>query len=447
MWYQQEEPAVTIGTNGMMSFGTAHLRNGGSEPIPCVNLCGNNNYGSHANHADWGIDGVIAPYWADINPGSSLDGVDENGAVFYQVFTASFVAQWNECTYWTPDNNPTANTFEAILWSDGGVLFSYQTMSPDHLSWSVESIGYEDASGTQGVQISYGEIPLSETAYYIPPVCTDFPTPGPLDVPAPAVPSSWPSATCPATYDDYVVDTYWVDITPEAVEIQDDQWANPLNTWNHDDGYVDVPLPWTFPWYGVAENTITIGTNGMITFGTGHLRNGGSEPIPCLSADLCDGNSYGSHANHADWGIDGVIAPFWADINPGSSLDGVDEDGAVYFMLFEDSVAVSWNECTYWTPDNNPTTNTFQAILFSDASVIFSYFDMAPEAGHLSWSEESIGYEDKTGTLGYQIAYSFTADPNAIPADGTTFYIPPVCTAGGAPTSCIPGPCSYSSLG
>lgn len=431
-WYQNIESTMSIGTNGMISFGTDHLRNGGSEPIPCVNLCGNNNYGSHANHADWGIDGVIAPFWADINPGSSLDGVDENGAVFYQMFAGSAVVQWNECTYWTPDNNPTAQTFEAVMWADGGVMFSYASMDPAHLSWSVESIGYEDASGTLGAQISYGEIPESATTYYIPPVCTDMPT-GVVSGTTPAVPSSYDGSTCPTDYDGYVVDPYWVDIVSSGTEIADDSWSNPLNTWNHDDGYIDVPLPFSFNWYGIMENTISIGTNGLITFGTGHLRNGGSEPIPCLSAGLCDGNNYGSHANHADWGVDGVIAPFWADVNPGSSLDGVDETGAVYFQIFEDAVVVQWDQCTYWTPDNNPTTNTFEAILFASGDVIFSYFDMAPEAGHLSWSEESIGYEDQSGAFGYQIAYSFTSDPNAIPADGTTFYIPAVCTTAPPP--------------
>jgi hypothetical protein len=130
-----------------------------------------------------------------------------------------------------------------------------------------------------------------------------------------------------------------------AVEILDDQWMNPLNTWNHDDGYLDVPLPFTFMWYQLEESMMSIGTNGVITFGSAHLRNGGSEPIPCVN--LCAGNSYGSHANHADWGIDGLIAPFWADINPGSSLDGVDENGAVFYQLWDTVLAVRWNECTY----------------------------------------------------------------------------------------------------
>jgi hypothetical protein len=249
------------------------------------------------------------------------------------------------------------------------------------------------------------------------------------------------AADCPTDYAGYVGTYYFYDIVSSGTEILDDSWANPLNTWNHDDGYVDVPFPFDFNWFMLVEPVFSIGTNGMITFGTGHLRNGGSEPIPCVSASLCDGVAYGSHANHADWGVDGVVAPFWADINPGSSLDGVEEEGAVYFQLYTSSAVVMWNLCTYWTPDNNPTAQTFEAIMFADGSLVFSYQDMAPEAGHLSWSEESIGYEDKSGTLGYQIAYSFTVDPNAIPADETTFVIPSSCTSLQTPNPSLGAAC------
>ena len=90
--------------------------------------------------------------------------------------------------------------------------------------------------------------------------------------------------------------SYWFwDISTTGTEILDTEWSNPLNTWNHDDGYVDIQLGWSFPWYGETEGTISVGTNGMITFGEGHLRNGGSEPIPCVSENMCDGNNYGSH--------------------------------------------------------------------------------------------------------------------------------------------------------
>eukprot|EP01043_Picozoa_sp_COSAG02_P006456 COSAG02_NODE_184_length_30545_cov_128.634402_1_plen_227_part_10 len=113
---------------------------------------------------------------------------------------------------------------------------------------------------------------------------------------APAQPPA--AAACPT---DYTTDYYFYDISTTGTEILDDQWANPLNTWNHDDGFIDVPLPFAFMWYQQEEPAVTIGTNGMLSFGTAHLRNGGSEPIPCVN--LCGNNNYGSHANHADWGI------------------------------------------------------------------------------------------------------------------------------------------------
>ena len=83
--------------------------------------------------------------------------------------------------------------------------------------------------------------------------------------------------------------------------------------------------------------------------------------------------------------------------------------------------------------------------MFADGSLIYSYQDMAPEAGHLSWSEESIGYEDKSGTLGYQIAYSFTADPRAIPEDETSFVIPASCTNIQTPNPNLGEPCMSNS--
>eukprot|EP01046_Picozoa_sp_COSAG06_P064007 COSAG06_NODE_15105_length_1097_cov_0.818637_2_plen_207_part_01 len=119
----------------------------------------------------------LAPCTSRSSRTPSVDGVDEDGAVFYQLWESVLAVRWHQCTYWTPDNNPTANTFMAVMWQDGGVMFHYDVMVQEHLSWSTESVGYEDASGTQGVQISYGDIPFQGDNYWIPPVCTDFPTP------------------------------------------------------------------------------------------------------------------------------------------------------------------------------------------------------------------------------------------------------------------------------
>ena len=43
-----------------------------------------------------------------------------------------------------------------VLFGDGTVLMQYMDMQPG--SWSKESIGFEDRSGSVGVQIAYGEV-------------------------------------------------------------------------------------------------------------------------------------------------------------------------------------------------------------------------------------------------------------------------------------------------
>jgi hypothetical protein len=51
-------------------------------------------------------------------------------------------------------------------------------MDPQHVSWSAESIGWEDQTGKFGMQISYGIIPAPETAYFVPACATNLPNEG-----------------------------------------------------------------------------------------------------------------------------------------------------------------------------------------------------------------------------------------------------------------------------
>ncbi len=48
---------------------------------------------------------------------------------------------------------------------------------------------------------------------------------------------------------------------------------------NNDDGWYHVTLPFDFNWFGTTERRITIGTNGVLTFGTAQLPYGSSEPV------------------------------------------------------------------------------------------------------------------------------------------------------------------------
>ena len=185
-----------------------------------------------ACRAEWGIDGVIAPYWNDLNvceSGNVCGGNGGGGTVIYQVFDDSMVAQWEQVRFyvdpaadsgdplcdpavtpagedgddtswspywWTPtcpaSQDPTSFTFQAIIFASGGVRYNYKLMAPvdptsmstdergTGLSWSPVSIGYESSDGDRGSQIAYAEIPMSETSYYIPPLCSDENAVGPV---------------------------------------------------------------------------------------------------------------------------------------------------------------------------------------------------------------------------------------------------------------------------
>ena len=77
------------------------------------------------------------------------------------------------------------------------------------------------------------------------------------------------------------VDINWLDIIKPENRIggADHPWEN-----NEDDGWYHVDLPFDFNWFGATERIITIGTNGVLTFGTSQLPYGSSEPVrrcPC----------------------------------------------------------------------------------------------------------------------------------------------------------------------
>eukprot|EP01048_Picozoa_sp_COSAG05_P025039 COSAG05_NODE_6176_length_1008_cov_0.973597_1_plen_214_part_01 len=54
----------------------------------------------------------------------------------------------------------------------------------------------------------------------------------------------------------------WVDIIGTGTGTKITKWIQ-----NQDDGWFHVNIPWGFPWFGKVEHKITIGTNGVITFG------------------------------------------------------------------------------------------------------------------------------------------------------------------------------------
>ncbi|MEN1785856.1 MAG: choice-of-anchor D domain-containing protein, partial [Bacteroidota bacterium] len=117
------------------------------------------------------------------------------------------------------------------------------------------------------------------------------------------------------------------------------------------DGTISVGLPVPFSLYGEEYETLYINANGFVSF---------VEP---------DGPTFLNPQLPVEDGINAVIAPFWADLEPGTG-DG----GTVHIAAFGNTVVVQWTEA----PGFNTTGSvTFQLFLFPDGTVDVQYGDMS----------------------------------------------------------------------
>jgi hypothetical protein len=131
-FYENSYSGIYIGSNGFLSFG------GGSgdysnDPIP--NSSSPNN--------------IIAPYWDDLSP--------QYGSVYYYRDTLNdrFIVSFNEVENW---NYGGSLTFEAILDPSGQIMFQYDVMDPGNDNLYENTIGIEDAAGTDGLQVVYNSV-------------------------------------------------------------------------------------------------------------------------------------------------------------------------------------------------------------------------------------------------------------------------------------------------
>eukprot|EP01051_Picozoa_sp_SAG22_P005696 SAG22_NODE_346_length_11892_cov_40.205970_6_plen_1014_part_01 len=196
-------------------------------------------------------------------------------------------------------------------------------------------------------------------------------------------------------------------------------------TQGSDDGWYDVDLTqrgWCFAWYSKCEDTVSIGSNGLITFGTAHLFNGESQPIPCTTMASCGyGTQAGGDSLSYDTAVNGAIAPLWADLNPGGSADG-----NVFYAFYPSSIVIEWDHVVYWTSSPRPDcTVTFAATLSAVGDVKMSYAEMCEEP----LSSASIGFEDHSGHRGEQLSLG------DVPQSMTGYFIPAACHAGARGTS------------
>ncbi len=159
-----------------------------------------------------------------------------------------------------------------------------------------------------------------------------------------------------------------------------------------DDTYV-LALPFTFNYYGVAYNNITICSNGWIAVGTVSSYDYSNSGIP---------NSDGPP---------GMIAPFWDDLNPSTG-------GEVAYYLDNENhrVIVEWKDVPHF--ESSSEQETFEAILYDpayyptvtgDGQIVFQYFaDPAQD-------DYTVGIENQAQDDGIQFYFDGTLDRLATP--------------------------------
>jgi len=171
----------------------------------------------------------------------------------------------------------------------------------------------------------------------------------------------------------------WVDISGTGVALDSSSAWVPTGTFRGgDEGYYPVVLPFQFNYYGVANDTLFIGTNGNVSF---------QRPT---------GNTFTNAAFPTAGGtIDNHIGIFWDDLE-------VRGRGRVYYGVSGGSFVVQYDSIPIF---NVSVPNyTFQIILKPTGEWITQYKSMGFNGGTLI--SATIGMENAGGTIGLTVVHN-----------------------------------------
>ena len=115
---------------------------------------------------------------------------------------------------------------------------------------------------------------------------------------------------------------------------------NGNGNWSGNGPITNIDLPFTFRFYGIDYNEITVCTNGWIALGNSDMESFRNYPIP------------------GPGGPSPMIAAFWDDLENGNS-------GDVFYKEFNDYVIIEWSDMR---TQNNNSLETFQVILYDNAA-------------------------------------------------------------------------------
>jgi hypothetical protein len=164
----------------------------------------------------------------------------------------------------------------------------------------------------------------------------------------------------------------WVDISGTGTEITlgDDSYVGPIS------------IGFDFPYYGNSYNQIYVGSNGILTFGSGS-------------------NSRTNTAIPTETDPNNMLAMWWEDLDP-------PENGHVYYYhdAAEERFIVSFVDIRRYLSPNGTGSYTFQAILHPDGHVIMQYGTMDPGSHADGLLGSTIGIENADGTDGLEVVFN-----------------------------------------
>ncbi len=176
----------------------------------------------------------------------------------------------------------------------------------------------------------------------------------------------------------------WVDISENenavALDLTDDFLGTPS---------VEVDLPFEFDFYGEAKTSVRVDNNGFLFF------------------DSPSGNYFINQEIPTPGAPNGIVAPFWVDLNPGAG-------GNVY--VYDDSennrFIVQYNEVPPFALGETEDAYTFQIILTAEGMIRYQYLDMdGPTSG------ATVGVENADGSDGLQVAFGTDYIENNLAVD------------------------------
>jgi hypothetical protein len=180
---------------------------------------------------------------------------------------------------------------------------------------------------------------------------------------------------------------------------------------NVDDASVSIPIGFTFPLFGVANTTVFVSSNGLLTFGTGNTA--------FTNADLTTTPAQAS------------IATFWDDLHTG----GGQPTSNVFFQVSgsgaDQRLTIQWNQIRFFSGGAAGDTITFQAHLFADGRIQLNYQDLVSgTAAGNDGASASAGIKAAATQGPDRLLLAFNNGPNDFVGSGkSTLLSPPNPTA------------------